>query len=203
MGTIILLASVVIWALGYFPHNSKNSSVYDEQINLINTNMGISENTRTALVNNVEMNKQSAQQENSYIGRLGHFIEPAIRPLGFDWKIGVSIITGLAAKEIVVSTMGILYQANPGDNGDGSVNLQTRLQEQTYQKGSMKGQKVFTPLVAYGFMLFVLIYFPCIATLTAIKKESDLKWAGFNMFVTTVIAWIAAFVTYQVGSLFV
>ena len=118
--------------------------------------------------------KQSEKQEKSYIGILGHAIEPVIRPLGFDWKIGVSIITGLAAKEIVVSTMGVLYQAETGDD-DGSGNLQTKLQEQTHSHGTLKGTKVFTPVVAYGFMMFVLIYFPCVAVIAAIKKEVKLE----------------------------
>lgn len=171
MGSVILLASILIWALGYFPRNS-------------------------------EQENQSAQQEKSYIGQLGHSIEPVLRPLGFDWKIGVSIITGLAAKEIVVSTMGVLYQADHNDKNKIG-NLQTKLKEEVHQNGPLKGKKVFTPLIAYCFMLFVLIYFPCIASVAAIKKEANMKWALFIMIYTTSIAWIVSFLTYQIGSLFI
>ena len=132
---------------------------------------------------------------------MGHFIEPVLLPLGFDWKIGVSIITGMAAKEIVVSTMGVLYHANEKDEkGSG---IQSRLQEQTHSHGALIGKKVFSPLVAYCLMLFVLIYFPCVAVITAIKKESNFKWAAFTMIYTTGIAWIIAFLTYQIGTLFI
>jgi ferrous iron transport protein B len=112
----------------------------------------------------------------------------------------VSIITGLAAKEIVVSTMGVLYQAETGDDGSG--NLQTKLQEQTHSHGRLKGTKVFTPVVAFGFMMFVLIYFPCVAVIAAIKKESNWKWALFVMVYTTAIAWVVAFVSTQIGNFF-
>jgi ferrous iron transport protein B len=201
MGTVILLASVIIWALGYFPRNIKYSSDFKEQIAAIKSDNNQTDSLKSEKLRKIGLLMQSEKQEKSYIGSLGHVIEPLIRPLGFDWKIGVSIITGLAAKEIVVSTMGVLYQA---DNGDGHVsdNLQTKLQEQTYSYGALKGKKVFTPVIAYGFMLFVLIYFPCIASIAAITKESNWKWAVFIMFYTTAIAWIVAFIAIHIGKLF-
>lgn len=201
MGTVILLASIIIWALGYFPRNVKYSTDFDNQMSLIQSDMTQTDSLKTDKIKKIEVIKQSEQQEKSYIGSLGHIIEPVIRPLGFDWKIGVSIITGLAAKEIVVSTMGVLYQA---DNGDGKVsdNLQTKLQEQTYSHGELRGKKVFTPVVAYGFMLFVLIYFPCIASIAAIKKEANWKWAAFIMVYTTSIAWMVAFIAIRIGNFF-
>jgi len=190
MGTVILLASILIWALGYFPRTVGNSNAFNEQIALINSDNSLSEDLKAARINVLEQTGQMENLEKSYIGRIGHLIEPVIRPLGFDWKIGVSILTGLAAKEVVVSTMGILYQV---DQDDASNSLQGKLKEQSH----------LTPLVAYGFMLFVLIYFPCIAALTAIKKESDIKWAVFVMFYTTGIAWLVAFTTIRIGSLFI
>jgi ferrous iron transport protein B len=190
MGTVILLASILIWALGYFPRNTGSSDTYNEQAALINRDISLSEDQKTDRISLLEQSVQMENLENSYIGRIGHFIEPVIRPLGFDWKIGVSIVTGLAAKEVVVSTMGILYQADPDKTSD---SLQAKLKEQGH----------LTPLVAYGFMLFVLIYFPCIAAITAIKKESDIKWAVFVMFYTTGIAWLVAFMTYRIGSIFI
>lgn len=201
MGNVILLASILIWALGYFPRHIDYSTNYDAQITSVKMNNQLQTSDKDQKVMQLEMNKESERQEKSYIGQLGHAIEPVIRPLGFDWKMGVSIITGLAAKEIVVSTMGILYQADPeAEAGAGS--LGDKIKEQTHNKGEFKGQPVFTPLVSFGFMLFVLIYFPCVAVIAAIKKESSWGWAVFTMVYTTAIAWVVAFASYQIGSLF-
>jgi ferrous iron transport protein B len=166
MGSVILLASIIIWGLSYYPRKAQNLTA-------------------------------SEHMEQSYMGRLGSFIEPVIRPLGFDWKAGISLITGLAAKEIVVSSMGILYhaQTNTGDSGSLAENLKT----QVHNRGKLRGQAVFTPMVALGFMLFILIYFPCIAAISAISKESNLKWALFTAGYTTGIAWLVAFMVHQAG----
>jgi ferrous iron transport protein B len=201
MGTVILLASIIIWALGYFPRNVKYSSDFDNQVAHIKSDINQTDSVKTEQIRKIDLIKQSEKQEKSYIGTLGHLIEPVIRPLGFDWKIGVSIITGLAAKEIVVSTMGVLYQAGNG-SGNASDNLQTKLQEQTFTYGPLKGKKVLTPVVAYSFMLFVLVYFPCVASIAAIRKEANWKWAAFIVVYTTTIAWVVAFLATSIGSLF-
>ncbi|WP_321335522.1 ferrous iron transport protein B [uncultured Bacteroides sp.] len=202
MGSVILLASIFIWALSYYPRNVKYSTNYDAKIAAVDQNTLLPDSAKHVQTVDLELLKASEHQEQSYIGRLGRFIEPTIRPLGFDWKIGISIITGLAAKEIVVGSMGILYHADLSAD-ENSSNLVQKLQQQEHTAGSLKGQKVFTPLVAFGFMLFVLIYFPCVAVIAAIKKESDWKWAVFTMFYTTGIAWLVAFLTYQIGSLII
>ena len=156
MGGVIMVASIIIWFLGYYPNHNAYSTTAE-------------------------------QQENSYIGQIGKAIEPAIEPLGFDWKMGIGILSGIGAKELVVSTLGVLYTNE--DDVD-SVDLSERIP--------------ITPLVAYGYMLFVLIYFPCIATLAAIKQESGgWKWAIFAATYTTVLAWIVSFGVYQIGSLFI
>jgi len=201
MGNVILLASILIWALGYFPRNTVYSTDYSAQIKHVQSDNQFNVNQKHAKVRLLEINQESERQEKSYIGQLGHSIEPVIRPLGFDWKMGVSIITGLAAKEIVVSTMGILYQADMKAD-ENSSSLKEELKAQTHNKGELKGQKVFTPLVSFCFMLFVLIYFPCVAVIAAIKKESSWGWAVFTMVYTTVIAWLITFATFQIGSLF-
>ena len=201
MGNVILLASILIWALGYFPRNTVYSTDYSAQIKDVQSDNQFNVNQKHAKVRLLEINQESERQEKSYIGQLGHSIEPVIRPLGFDWKMGVSIITGLAAKEIVVSTMGILYQADMKAD-ENSSSLKEELKAQTHNKGELKGQKVFTPLVSFCFMLFVLIYFPCVAVIAAIKKESSWGWAVFTMVYTTVIAWLITFATFQIGSLF-
>ncbi len=202
MGTVILLASILIWALGYFPQNVKYSKDYEQEIELVSQNTALTEETRSEQIEELEILQESERMENSYIGRLGHFISPVIKPLGYDWKIGVSILTGVAAKEIVVSSMGVLYQSDL-EADESSVNLQTKLQEQTFTSGDRIGQKVFTPLVAYSFMLFVLIYFPCVAAMAAIRREAGLKWAIFTAFYTTGLAWLVAFSVYQIGGLFI
>ena len=198
MGGIILIASIVIWFLGYFPHDKATEEHYDAQIEQA-TNMfsqgEISTQKHERVIASIETMRTSVHQENSYIGKLGHFIEPVMRPLGFDWKISVSIITGMAAKEIVVSTLGVLY---PGD-AQNQESLQTRLKNEKYSDGT----PIFTPIVVIAFMLFILIYFPCIATIVAIKEESgSWKWGLFTIVYTTSLAWFIAFLTYQIGTLF-
>lgn len=213
MGTIILVASIIIWALGYFPLGSQIDRDYEEKIALVvsdydnqlsdiksNETRDLLEEEKHAHILQLEYEQQSKKQENSVIGRIGKFIEPTIQPLGFDWKMGVSLIAGMAAKEIVISTMGVLYQTGP--EAEPSESLITKLQDDTYRSGTKSGQKVMRPLVALSFLVFVLIYFPCVAVFAAIKKESGAwKWPLFTSFYTTSLAWIAAFAVYQIGLL--
>lgn len=137
---VIIWASVIIWALTYFPTGSMTD------------------------------------MEHSYLAMIGHWMEPAMRPLGFDWKMSVCLLTGLPAKEAIVSTMGILY---PSD----------------------VALTAFTPLTAYAFMVFVLLYFPCVATITTLRKEIGAKWAWFSVVHSFVLAWVVSFMIYQVGNL--
>ena len=156
MGGIIMIASIIIWFLGYYPQHDAYETVAE-------------------------------QQENSYIGQIGKAVEPVIEPLGFDWKLGIGLISGVGAKELVVSTLGVLYTKEEDVE---NVNLSNRIP--------------ITPLAALAYMLFVLIYFPCIATLAAIKQESgSWKWALFAAGYTTVLAWCIAFVVYQLGNLII
>lgn len=156
MGGVIMVASIIIWVLGYFPRPSESMDL-------------------------------AQQQENSYIGRIGKAIEPAIEPLGFDWKLGIGILSGVGAKELVVSSLGVLY----ADDAEAD---QTTLAQRL----------PVTPLVAYGYMVFILLYFPCVATLAAIRQEAGgWKWAAFAAAYTTVLAWIMSFAVYQIGGLFV
>ena len=154
LGGIIMIASIIIWFLGYYPNHESYETV-------------------------------AQQQEHSYIGQIGKAIEPVIEPLGFDWKLGIGLLSGVGAKELVVSTLGVLYT---NEEDIESVNLSDRIP--------------ITPMVALGYMLFVLIYFPCVATLVAIKQESgSWKWALFAAFYTTALAWIVAFTINQLGKL--
>ena len=178
MAGTILICSIVIWALGYFPHHDRYASAAE-------------------------------QQENSYIGHVGKAIEPVLEPLGFDWKMGVGIIAGVGAKELVVSTLGVMYNVGSEDGPeagtdavaagpdgqtvevDGDTALQRALQRTT------------TPAAALAFMVFVLLYFPCIATFVAIKNEAGgWKWAILTAVYTILVAWIAAFITFRIALLF-
>ena len=139
---VIIWASVIIWALTYFPTGSMNN------------------------------------MEHSYLAAIGHWMEPVMKPLGFDWKMSVCLLTGLPAKEAIVSTMGILY---PSDSA----------------------LSAFTPVTAYAFMTFVLLYFPCVATITTLGKELGAKWAWFSLVQSMILAWVVSFLIYQVGTLFI
>ncbi len=216
MGGIILIASIVIWAAGYFPREVTFSQNYDQQIqtlenqyeNTLIQTPGLQESEQQTLnlkyqnaVHELNLAKESERQGSSYIGQFGKFIEPVIAPLGFDWKMGVSLIAGAAAKEIVVSTIGVLYQA---DSDNDTQVLTQRLREAKHKDGPKKGELVFTPLTAISFLIFVLIYFPCIAVVAAVKKESgSWKWAVFLMVYTTTLAWVLSFLVYQIGSLII
>ncbi|MDR3129275.1 MAG: ferrous iron transport protein B [Tannerellaceae bacterium] len=174
MGGIILVASILIWFLGYFPRPA--------------------ETILTTSVMETEISTSTATQEESYIGRMGKAIEPIMSPLGFDWKMSVALLTGLAAKEVVVSTLGVLYTGTTEE----TESLPSRLRADRDKSGS----PVFTPLIAFCLMLFVLIYFPCIATLTAISRESgSWHWGAFVALYSCMLAWIAAFTVKQVGTL--
>lgn len=201
MGTVILAASVIIWALGYFPRHSAESDAIAQRIAQVESNNTMSNEEKAETISTLTLQEKAAQSENSYIGRLGRFVAPVVAPLGFDWKMGVSLITGMGAKEIVVSTMGVLYQAD--DNADeNSTALIDKLKEQRWTSGQRAGQPVFTPLVAYVYMLFILLYFPCIAAIAAIRREAGRGWMWFSVVYNTLIAWIVCFAVYQIGMLF-
>ncbi|MCF6365854.1 MAG: ferrous iron transport protein B [Bacteroidales bacterium] len=203
MGGVILIASIIIWALGYFPTSNEVTEKIDKRIQVLNVKHAFNTEKEIykAEIERLINKKKTVLQENSYIGKIGQFIEPAIRPLGFDWKIGVSILTGVAAKEIVVSTMGVLYGAE-FDKDDASEALKKAIKNEVYQTGKHKGEKIFTPLVSISFLVFILIYFPCIAVIAAVRKESgSWKWAGFLVVYTTALAWLLSFAIYQIGSL--
>ena len=140
--TVILWASIIIWALEYFPSQDLNDL------------------------------------ENSYLAAIGRFVSPVLEPLGFDWKMSVCLLTGLPAKEAIVSTLAILYDGDIATAG-------------------------FTPLTAFSFLLFVLLYFPCVATIATLRREAGKGWAWFTVFHSLALAWLVSFLVYQIGSLFI
>ena len=168
MGGIILVASIIVWALEYFPHND---ALTPQQ-----------------------------QQEQSYLGRMGKTVEPIFTPQGFNWKLDVSLMAGVGAKEIVASTIGVLYSGDDSFADDETFSddneKYTHLRQLMLQEG-------ITPLAAYAYLIFILLYFPCIATIAAIKNETgSWRWALFAACYTTVVAWIASALVYQIGGLF-
>jgi ferrous iron transport protein B len=148
-----------------------------------------------------EMNP-SERLENSYIAKIGKTIEPVISPLGFDWRMGVSLITGAAAKEVVVSTMGVLFGSDHFHEPGKKNTLGMQLKNARHQAGPYKGQPLFTPLAGISFLLFILIYMPCIAVVATVNRESgSWKWALFLISYTTLLAWILSFAVFQIGKL--
>ena len=184
MGGIILVASIIVWALGYFP-----------------------------LPDDPNMGKQ-ARQEQSYIGRIGKTVEPVFRPQGFNWKLDVGLLSGMGAKEIVASTMGVLYSNDDSFSDDSGYssevgkysklhNLITK-DVATMHHVSYEEAEPIATLTAFAFLLFVLLYFPCVATIAAIKGETgSWGWALFAAGYTTALAWIVSAVVFQVGMLFI
>jgi ferrous iron transport protein B len=198
MGGVILIASIIIWFLGYFPQNKEREALFDAKVANVEQqyeNHIVSEDQKNEQIDRIEDQRNIAHQENSYIGCVGKAIEPVMRPLGFDWKISVSLLSGMAAKEVVVSTLGVLYTGNP----ENQETLEARLLSETNADGSAP---TFTPLVVVSLLLFVLIYFPCVATIAAIKEESgSWKWGVFSVVYTTSLAWIVSFMVYQIGNI--
>jgi len=142
--------------------------------------------------------------EKSYIASVGKFFEPVIEPLGFDWRMGISLITGAAAKEVVVSTMGVLYGTQDELPQESENSLPQILQKVKYTDGPHIGKPIFTPLVGISYLLFILVYMPCIAVIITVSRESgSWKWALFLILYTTALAWLLSFSVYQLGSLIV
>ena len=184
MGGIILVASIIVWALGYFP-----------------------------IPDNPDMGKQE-RQEQSYIGKLGHTIEPLFKAQGFDWKLDMGLIAGVGAKEIVASTLGVLYSNNDSFSDDNDFNdeggkyeiLHRQITAEVARENgiSYKEAEPIATLTAYCFLLFVLLYFPCVATIAAIKGETgSWRWALFAAGYTTALAWIVSAAVFQIGRLFI
>jgi ferrous iron transport protein B len=195
IGGIILIASVIVWILSYFPRTVKFSRDYTSEIEQISKS-DLQVKDKEESINGIIAEQKGEKQSRSFMGMIGRSIEPVMRPLGFDWRLSVSILSGLAAKEVVVSTLGVIFQA---DTNSGNKSLVSKIQNQRDDNGN----PLFTPLAAFSFMLFILIYFPCIGVVAAIKRESgDWKWPVFIVFYTTGIAWLISFIVYQTGRLF-
>jgi ferrous iron transport protein B len=176
IGTVVLLAVIIIWLLDYFPREK-------EEIRIEN------------IANNQFILEKDTALHQSYLSQVGHFISPVMKPLGFDWKMSVSLLAGLPAKEFIVGTMAVVYNSRHDTEKN---DIQTRLKSETYDDGTL----VFNKAVALSFLFFTLLYMPCIGTLISIWKEGNGLWAFFTFIYTTSLAWTVAFVVYRIALLF-
>ena len=187
MGGIILVASIIIWTLEYFPR-TKN---YDQQLDNLVEKMSYTDSyiNKDSIVQIAQLKLEAEREYNSYIAQIGRTLQPIMEPLGFDWKMTVAILAGFSAKEIVISTLSVLYQS-PDNNI-----LRKKLETSVYTYGPKKGEKIFTIPVVVAFLIFILLYVPCVATIAAIAKESGTwKWAFFSVVYTISVAWILAYI---------
>jgi ferrous iron transport protein B len=200
MGGVILAGSVVVWALSAFPRNVEYSHDYASELARINESYSLKidaafeeekeilKNEKLAAIAEMEKAKNAEKTEKSYMGRIGKWISPVFEPLGIDWRGSVSLLTGFFAKEIVVSTLGVLYSTEEREDKEALTNA--------LRSSGM------TPLSALSMMVFVLLYLPCLATIATIRKETaSFKWTGFSILYSTSVAWIAAFCVFQGGRL--
>lgn len=193
MGGLILIASIIIWALSYFPRYSADQ-IPESFITEVTADIpeGTLQTMNQSQIDDMVLNEY--QQGHSILGYIGKGIEPVMRPLDQSWKACVSLLAGVAAKEVVVSTLGVLYVGD--DDADA---LSTRLRTPS----SLTGQMPFSQASALAFMVFVLLYFPCIATFSALIRESgSWKYGLFSFFYNTALAWVLGFITYRIALLF-
>ena len=212
MGGIILVARIIVWALGYFPNGDK-VDVARVHVDNIAKQYG-EQSQQAAEAHKVYMQVYHTQQENSFIGQIGKTVEPVFKPQGFNWKLDVGLIAGVGAKEIVASTMGVLYTNNDSYSDDTGYNdengkyemLRYKMQSDIAKQHNLTFEEAgpISVLTAYCFLLFVLLYFPCIATIAAIKGETgSWKWAAFTACSPTCLAWLVSMLVFQIGKLFI
>lgn len=215
MGGVILVASIIIWALGYFPQpiagsqqnqqsDSGQQTALTGHSQAAQSNPGQDGQSQTPQSNPAQTyspEKNVEDRQDPYIVRIGRFVAPVMRPLGFDWRMSVSLISGVAAKEIVVSTMAVLYQGEKGMDTNREKLIES-LRNARYEEGPHKGEIVFDTSTALSFLIFVLLYFPCVAALAAIQKETgSWRWSAFAIIYTTALAWIVAYIVHQIAPL--
>jgi ferrous iron transport protein B len=200
MGKVILIGSIIIWALSAFPKNISYTIDYDSKINELTASYEAELEAadqalkpqiaieKDAALFAVQKARQAEHAEKSFIGRIGKIAAPLFAPLGIDWRGGVALLTGFVAKEIVVSTLGVLHAVGDEDTSEA-------LAKALRSTG-------MTPLSALSMMVFVLLYLPCLASIAAIRRETgSYKWMSFSIAYSTTVAWIMAFIVYQGGKL--
>ncbi|MGB4270132.1 MAG: ferrous iron transport protein B [Spirochaetota bacterium] len=208
MGGIILAFSIIIWVLSEYPKPHHIEQEYNNRIQLVkqefksslsslqkqHTNPQVIHELNqkySTILEDLEIQKQQEMVKYTFIGKIGLLIHPLLKPLGFNWQMGVSLTTGFVAKEVVVSTMGVLYHATDDESDQ---NLSHKLKNPRYGISAAS---------ALAFMIFVMIYIPCLATVIAIAREIGLKWAAFSIFYQVLVAWVVSFTFYHVARLII
>ncbi|MCP4633531.1 MAG: ferrous iron transport protein B [candidate division Zixibacteria bacterium] len=189
MGGVILIASVILWLLGYFPKVENYSLDYDAQIEQLNL---LNHPDSEQAIAKLRAGKAEEDLQYSFIGRLGNIVSPLVSPLGFNWQMGISLIPGFVAKEVVVSSLGVLYFLGE-DTNESSESLMQALQNP---------KSGITSAAAYAFMIFILLYTPCLATVVAIKKEAGVNWMWFSIIFQCIFAWVGAFLVFRILTYF-
>ncbi len=196
MGGVVLAFSVIIWFLSHYPQDLGIKTEYDKQIDEIEAELSLIDNNRIseekeAVLINLKKEKQTGMIRKTFIGMAGQAIEPFIKPIGFDWRMGVSLITGFVAKEVVVSTIGVLLNAGDGADSSGE-DLKTGLRNN------------YSPIQGLAFIFFVLLYTPCIvALITLIREVRSIKWSLFSVVYQISLAWLVSFGIFQIGTLLI
>jgi ferrous iron transport protein B len=227
-GTLILASMVVVWALTYFPHRDGNGQSYDVQLAKLESQLDevksglatvqseapnadeltAAKSAERAAGLEVEVESLEARmhhlqgewQRQSLLGRAGRLIEPAVEPLGWDWRIGMAALASFPAREVVVGTLGIIYDAGEVSDDD-SDSLREKLQTATWDAGPRAGERVFTIPVALSLMVFFALCCQCASTLAVIRRETNSwRWPAFTFFYMTALAYVGAFLTYQLGT---
>ncbi len=205
MGSVILVASVIIWFLGYYPREGVMTETSKEIEQIEHQDLTASE--RDQQISEIQRHAHMKQQEESYLGRLGQSVQPVLAPLGFDWKLSVALVAGLPAKEVVVSSLSVIYTGDETvDDGSDDIAVGTSaLSKQMREEiNPITGEPLYTKLTALCFLVFVLIYMPCIATIVAVSKELHSGWWGiFVVGYTCVLAWIVSFLVRMIGLIFI
>lgn len=222
MGGIILIASLVIWVLGYFPRNIEYTQDFEARIHEVHKKYDqFTEQLRSSdslkVLNEQKLNelteivreRELERHSKTYIGQLGRMIEPVMSPLGMDWRLSIALLSGFPAKEVIISTMGVLFQDYELDSENPDTDhpkvriasLDNRLKDAVFLNTGESGKPLFTKISAFAFLLFVLFYFPCTASVVAIKKESA-RWSFtvLSILYTTGFAWLIAFLTNVIGN---
>ncbi len=187
MGTVVLFFSILLWFAGEYPKDSQITANYSQKIEQVKALPPFAQQADSIAA--LELKMSSELQTKTVLGRMGSFLEPAVRPFGTDWKGAVSLVTGFVAKEVVVGSMGVLYAVDTNAN-EKSSSLQSELKHH------------FTPLSGIAFLFFVLLYTPCVVALTTIIKElNNWKWSLFSVAYQLALAWGVATAVYQIGKL--
>ena len=205
-GTLILGVSILLWALGQFPQKMHFNRDYAQEAGRLNTQYAagaLDRSTYEREVGQLDNQKKLESLQYSFMGRIGGSLEKVFRPAGFDWKISSSLVGALAAKEVFVAQLGIVYSlgATSGHDSEASKKLGNRMRSEVYPPGHPKaGQHVVTPLIAFAILLFCLIAAPCTATtIMTVRETGSWKWGAVQFFGLTILGWIVAVLVYQVG----